>query len=196
MQYEFSFPTFLLIAQVNSFLIRTSSILYSFRYCVLWRWQGQQSYPGWRTGTLIVLCIWYFWDTRLMSESRACCIDITLIQFVLLTSTFVLIVLVTPATCFRLTKSRLCLWYCLRLRVLTGMGCTLRLMCDICCSFWQILDRSMSDSSHAFLNLHICMMHCTVIWTRDLRNVILVARSSLVVHDLKYWAFSVVPVLC
>jgi hypothetical protein len=32
---------------------------------------------------LIVLCICYFRDTRLMPESQACCIDITLIQFVI-----------------------------------------------------------------------------------------------------------------
>lgn len=32
---------------------------------------------------LIVLCIWYFLDTCLMSESRPCYIDIALIQFVI-----------------------------------------------------------------------------------------------------------------
>jgi hypothetical protein len=72
MQYEFSFPTFLLIARVNSFLIRMSSILYSFRYCVLWHWQGQRCYPGQRMGTscfvfLVFLgCTFNVWERGML----------------------------------------------------------------------------------------------------------------------------------
>jgi len=44
----------------------------------------------------------------------------------------------------------------------------------------------MAVSTPASLNLRTYMMHCTVIGTRDLSNVIFLALSGLVVHDLKY----------
>ena len=69
------------------------------------------------------LCVLYFWDERLLSESQVCCIDTILTQFVILAVVFMFVALTMPIACFTVPAAQRSL--------LTGVGHTLWLMYDI-----------------------------------------------------------------